>query len=71
MFEEADDILIGISEAATRWTSVSIMCYERHCRCDGCYYRNYFESGNCLCKYVVMCLVRKFGKPTKDGDNSE
>ena len=47
------------------------MCYERHCRCDGCYYKNYFESGDCLCKYVVMCLVRKFGKPTKDGDNSE
>ena len=42
MFEDTDDILIGISEAATRWTSVSIMCYERHCRCDGCYYKNYF-----------------------------
>ena len=71
MFEDTDDILIGISEAATRWTSVSIMCYERHCRCDGCYYKNYFESGNCLCKYVVMCLVRKFGKPIKDGDSNE
>lgn len=35
MFEDTDDILIGISEAATRWTRVSTMCYERHCRCSG------------------------------------
>lgn len=61
-----ENILTEIDEAAIRWTKVSVMCYERECNCKGCYYEKFFESGRCLCKYVVLHLLKKCGEPTSN-----
>lgn len=51
-----------------RWTIQARECYNRGCICDGCFiYENYFKNTNerCMCKQIVMGLVRVHGKPER------
>ena len=50
---------------AAQWTQGSIDCYNRGCRCEGCYMKDMLET-RCDMKVSVMELVRKFGAPKED-----
>ena len=47
-----------------KWTNASIDCYERQCKCEGCYYQESLAS-KCKMKNSVIKLVEKFGAPKK------
>lgn len=49
---------------AAAWTISSIDCYNRGCRCEGCYMREILETP-CDMKRAVMELVKRFGAPTE------
>ena len=44
------------------WTASSIYCYNRGCRCTGCYLKEIITDG-CRMKATVLELVRKLGRP--------
>jgi hypothetical protein len=52
------------------WTIAAIYCYERGCRCNGCYYK---ENLTCRCrmKQTVLGLVKELGKPTRILEENE
>ena len=66
------------SAKTRRWTRVSIECYNRNCRCGGCWAEEFFRqsretspedvsgSYTCQCKKVVLALVREHGAPTQE-----
>lgn len=53
----------------SKWTQTAIECYQRGCRCKGCFYENYFTKGKCQMKYTVLELVRQLGAPNKMAQN--
>jgi hypothetical protein len=53
----------------SKWTQTAIECYQRGCRCNGCFYENYFTKGKCQMKYTVLELVRQLGAPNKMAQN--
>ena len=54
-----------------RWTQAAIECYQRGCRCSGCFYNDFFagSSQKCQMKYTVLELVRTIGRPNLDLGN--
>lgn len=62
--------------AVRRWTRAAFECYQRGCKCKGCYYDGFFRNSRkenglgknykCRMKGTVIALVREFGIP--DGD---
>lgn len=48
-----------------RWTPTAKDCYARGCVCEGCFYSDFFESKNPICKMkaAVLELVRMIGIP--------
>lgn len=46
------------------WTEQAIFCYERGCRCEGCYMREILEC-ECQMKAAVFEIVRLHGAPIK------
>jgi hypothetical protein len=59
---------LGIYGDISSWTNSSIMCYNRRCRCDGCFYQLFFKDSEdkCKMKSSVMELVKKLGIPKKE-----
>lgn len=47
------------------WTDSAIFCYNRGCRCNGCYVKDIVET-KCRMKSIVMELVRKYGVPAPE-----
>lgn len=46
----------------SRWSVGAIECYNRHCRCDGCFLKK-FLKGRCRMKHSVIDLVKYLGLP--------
>lgn len=54
-----------------QWTKIALECRKRNCKCDGCFYQEFFkrsaregsEFNKCQMKYTVIQLIRKFGEP--------
>ena len=49
-----------------RWTLGAVMCYQRGCKCNGCFIsETYTETlkERCAMKYCVRELIKKFGLP--------
>ena len=48
----------------TSWSDLTLMCYERGCRCRGCEMTKYFTPDNvCQAKASVLESVRILGAP--------
>ena len=56
------------------WTPTAIKCYGIGCNCSKCRLIDEPESinkSNCCMKFIVIKLIKKFGKPKEDLDNEE
>lgn len=60
----------GRAVAVRRWTPAAIECLERGCRCEGCYYKDFFKQSEtsgyrqkCQLKASVVELQRTIGPP--------
>jgi len=60
-FLEKSNIL-GKYGDVRNWSKDAIFCYNRNCRCGGCYLYN-LTSGKCKMKASVLELFKKFGAP--------
>ncbi|MFI3300281.1 MAG: hypothetical protein R3Y28_02555 [Candidatus Gastranaerophilales bacterium] len=62
MFRSRD---LGKTVAVRRWTPTAIECYKRACKCEDCFYKEFFseESQKCMMKASVLELVRVLGAP--------
>ena len=65
MFRSRD---MGRAVAVRRWTPTATDCYKRGCKCDGCFYRDFFSgtTQKCQMKASVLELVRTIGTPEVD-----
>lgn len=46
------------------WTNTAVECLERKCKCEGCFFENYFSGQHkCQMKTAVGKLLKKFGIP--------
>lgn len=49
------------------WTPLAKDCYQRNCRCDGCYFNGLFGFTDpvqvCKMKLSVIKLVKQWGLP--------
>lgn len=54
-----------------RWTQAAVECYQRGCRCSGCFYNDFFAGSpqKCQMKHTVLELVRTIGRPNLDPVN--
>lgn len=58
-------VLAGLAEPR-KWTLGAIMCYQRGCRCEGCFISKTYTQTlkeRCAMKHCVRELIRKFGLP--------
>ncbi len=62
MFRSRD---MGRAVAVRRWTTTAIECYKRGCKCEGCFYNDFFSGTyqKCQMKASVLELVRVIGTP--------
>ena len=59
-----DNIYIG--SEPHKWTLGAIKCYQRGCRCEGCYIKKTYPQTlgyMCAMKHSVRFLIKKFGLP--------
>lgn len=51
----------------TYWTKQAIQCYNRNCKCEGCYIYKVCEC-ECFMKNTVIELIKRYGipQPTKE-----
>lgn len=47
------------------WTPSAVECYERGCKCKGCFYDDFFKDApfKCKMKQTVLWLVGEVGRP--------
>ena len=55
----------NLSEASLHWTPSAIDCFERKCRCKGCFYSEILET-TCKMKYTVIQIIKVKGLPPKE-----
>jgi len=47
-----------------RWTKTAEDCFNRGCKCQGCYFNDFFSNNRkCQMKLTVLELVRVLGAP--------
>lgn len=44
------------------WTRQAIECYQRNCKCEGCFINKVCES-KCMMRFTLKELVKRFGVP--------
>lgn len=57
---------IYMSFEPKKWTIGAVRCYQRGCRCKGCFINQTYKDtlgGKCAMKLSVRKLVEKFGLP--------
>lgn len=66
---------VSCSETTTKnWTPSAIDCFELGCACSKCFiYKIYFQTSfsKCKMKEAVIELVRKFGVPQKNEEETK
>ena len=52
----------SFSEPILKWTQQAIDCYNRNCRCTGCFINEKLETP-CQMKVIIPKIFAKCGKP--------
>ena len=57
--EQFSSLISTVGSMARYWTDLARECYQRKCRCSGCYYETFFESNQkCQMWRTVYILTR-------------
>lgn len=55
-----------------QWTLDAIMCYNRGCKCKGCFFEDFFSKPlTCQMKFSVIGLVRLLGRPKMTSEDKK
>ena len=62
---DSDNIVVGTFK---RWSASAVECYLREAKCDGCYYKKFFNDRPYECKMnlAVEQLLDTIGQPSRN-----